>query len=148
MQESLYTKWSEQMNTITIHGRLARDPEIKFFNDDKAVCNISVAVNRAYKDKDGNMVTDFFNCVSYNKQAEILDKYFKKGDGISVQGEMQNNKYTDKEGNKKDKWQIHIDKFDFELLRKGDGESTGKPLDTEPGFVPVDESTDDEKLPF
>ena len=56
MQESLYTKWSEQMNTITIHGRLARDPEIKFFNDDKAVCNISVAVNRAYKDKDGNIV--------------------------------------------------------------------------------------------
>ena len=136
------------MNTITIHGRLARDPEIKFFNDDKAVCNISVAVNRAYKDKDGNMVTDFFNCVSYNKQAEILDKYFKKGDGISVQGEMQNNKYTDKEGNKRDRWQIRIDKFDFELLRKGDGEPTGKPLDTEPGFVPVDESTDDEELPF
>ena len=74
------------MNTITIQGRLARDPEIKFFNDDKAVCNISVAVNRAYKDKDGNIVADFFNCVSYNKQAEILDKYFKKGDGISIQG--------------------------------------------------------------
>jgi single-strand DNA-binding protein len=136
------------MNTITIHGRLARDPEIKFFNDDKAVCNISVAVNRAYKDKDGNIVADFFNCVSYNKQAEILDKYFKKGDGISIQGEMQNNKYTDKEGNKKDKWQIRIDKFDFELLRKGDGEPVSKPLDTEPGFVPVDESTDDEELPF
>lgn len=136
------------MNTITIHGRLTRDPEIKFYNDEKAVCNIAVAVNRAYKDKDGNVVTDFFNCVSYNKQAEILDKYFKKGDGISIQGEMQNSRYTDKEGNKRDRWQIRIDKFDFELLRKGDGEPVSKPLDTEPGFVPVDESTDDEELPF
>lgn len=136
------------MNTITIHGRLARDPEIKFYNDDKAVCNISVAVNRAYKDKDGNIITDFFNCVSYNKQAEILDKYFKKGDGISVQGEMQNNRYTNKEGNKRDKWEIRIDKFDFELSRKGDTETSGGTLDSEPGFVPVDESTDDEELPF
>lgn len=136
------------MNTITIHGRLTRDPEIKFFNDDKAVCNISVAVNRAYKDKDGNIVTDFFNCVGYNKQAEILDKYFKKGDGISVQGEMQNNRYTNKEGNRRDKWEIRIDKFDFELLRKGDAETAGSPLDSELGFVPVDESTDKEKLPF
>lgn len=136
------------MNTITIHGRLTRDPEIKFFNDDKAVCNISVAVNRAYKDKDGNMVIDFFNCVSYNKQAEILDKYFKKGDGISIQGEMQNNRYTNKEGNKRDKWEIRIDKFDFELLRRGDEEISSGSMDSEKGFVPVDESTDDEELPF
>lgn len=136
------------MNTITIHGRLTRDPEIRFFNDDKAVCNISVAVNRAYKDKDGNIITDFFNCVSYNKQAEILDKYFKKGDGISIQGEMQNNRYINKEGNKRDKWEIRIDKFDFELSRKGDTETSGGTLDSEPGFVPVDESTDDEELPF
>ena len=134
------------MNTIIIHGRLTRDPETKFYDNDKAISKISVAVDRAFKDKDGNKVTDFFNCVSFGKQAEILDKYFKKGDGITVAGEMQNERYTDKNGNKRDGWQIRIDKFDFELSRK---EETAKNTAPEgDGFSPIDESTEDEDLPF
>lgn len=135
------------MNQIIIHGRLTRDPETKFFDGDKTMTKLSVAVDRSFKDKDGNKVTDFFNCVSFNKQAEIIDKYFKKGDGITVSGEMQNNTYTDREGKKRDGWQIRIDKFDFELSRK---EQTGETRNdsSENGFSQTDDSTDEEDLPF
>lgn len=132
------------MNQIIIHGRLTRDPDTKFFDGDKTLTKISVAVDRAFKDKDGNKATDFFNCVSFNKQAEIIDKYFKKGDGITVCGEMQNNPYTDRDGNKRDGWQIKIDKFDFELLRR---EQTDR--DRPSSDIPLtDDTTDEEDLPF
>lgn len=134
------------MNLITIHGRLTRDPETKFFDGDKSVCNISVAVDRAFRDKEGKSVSDFFNCFSFNKQAEIIDKYFKKGDGITIVGEMQNNKYIDKDGNNRDKWQIKIDRFDFELSKK-DGSKPNMSEQTEVGsFIEVE--GEDENLPF
>lgn len=132
------------MNLITIHGRLTRDPETKFFDGDKSVCNISVAVDRAFRDKEGKSVSDFFNCFSFNKQAEIIDKYFKKGDGITIVGEMQNNKYIDKDGNNRDKWQIKIDRFDFELSRK----DSSKPNMSEPTEAFVEVEGEDENLPF
>lgn len=136
------------MNSINIHGRLTRDPETKFYDGDKSVCKITVAVDRSFKDKDGNSVTDFFDCACFGKRAETIDKYFKKGDGISIQGEMQNNKYTNKEGNKRDKWEIRIDKFDFEFSRKDSTRPVPADSNAPVGFIPVDGTTDDEELPF
>ena len=136
------------MNSIIIHGRLTRDPETKFYDGDKSICKISVAVDRSFKDKDGNSVTDFFNCTCFGKRAETIDKYFKKGDGISMQGEMQNNRYEDKDGKMRDGWHIKIDKFDFELSRKDGSQSVPSDGNAPVGFTPVDETTDDEELPF
>lgn len=145
-----------KLNCINIHGRLARDTEINFYNGDKSVCKFSVAVNRAFKDKEGNYVADFFNCVSFGKQAEMIDKFFHKGDGISVQGEMQNNKYVDKEGNNRDGWQIKVNSFDWDYKSKGKGETSNEakggagqstPGDDE-GFYPMDDSVEDDDLPF
>ena len=132
------------MNSINIHGRLTKDPETKFYDGDKSVCKISVAVDRAYKNKDGENETDFFNCTCFGKRAETIDKYFKKGDGISIQGEMQNRRYEDDNGKKRDGWQILIEKFDFEKLRKDNAKTASPPE----GFTPVDESSEDEELPF
>lgn len=142
------------MNCINIHGRLTRDPETKYYNGDKTVCKISVAVDRSFKDRDGNAVTDFFNCVCFGKRAEVIEKYFNKGDGISIWGEMQNNRYDDKDGNKRDGWQVQIEKFDFELSRKSDNaqsstRNTGNANSPIPdGFYPIDENSEDEELPF
>ena len=134
------------MNLITIHGRLTRDPETKFFDGDKAVCNISVAVDRGYKDKDGKATADFFNCFCFGKQAEAIDRCFKKGKGIIIVGEMQNNKYTDKDGNNRDKWQIKIDRFYFDFGEK-DGSKSNISEATEVGsFIEVE--GEDENLPF
>ena len=134
------------MNLITIHGRLTRDPETKFFDGDKSVCNISVAVDRGYRDKDGNKGVDYFNCFCFGKQAETIDKYFKKGKGIIIVGEMQNNKYTDKDGNNRDKWQIKIDRFYFGFGEK-DSSKPNISEQTEVGsFIEVE--GEDENLPF
>ena len=106
------------MNNIIIHGRLVREPETNYFNEGKCITKLVVAVDRRFNDKDGNKVSDFFNCVCFGKQAEIIDKYFGKGDGIVLRGEMQNSKYTDKDGNPKDFWQLKIDTFEFPLGKK------------------------------
>ena len=132
------------MNSINIHGRLTRDPESKFY-DGGSVCKISVAVERSYRGKDGKTETDFFNCTCFGKRAETIDKYFKKGDGISIQGEMQNRRYEDDNGNKRDGWQILIEKVDFEKTKKENAQPTSEVPE---GFAPVDDSTEDAALPF
>ena len=131
------------MNSIIIHGRLVRDPETNYFNEGKCVTKLVVAVDRRFGNKDGSKVSDFFNCVCFGAQAELIDKHFTKGDGIAIRGEMQNNRYTDKDGNPKDFWQIKVDAFDFPLGKKA-------------GTVNVDSAADidfttggtDEDLPF
>ncbi len=136
------------MNSIIIHGRLTRDPETKFYDGDKSVCKISVAVDRSFKDKDGKPVTDYFNCTCFGKRAETIDRYFKKGAGIIIRGEMQNNRY-EKDGKMIDGWQIKINEFDFGSPSKKDSSQSAPPDSNAPvGFTPVDETTDDEELPF
>lgn len=131
------------MNNIIIHGRLVREPETNYFNEGKCITKLVVAVDRRFNDKDGNKVSDFFNCVCFGKQAEIIDKYFGKGDGIVLQGEMQNSKYTDKDGNPRDFWQLKIDAFDFPLGKKNNSVAVESVAD-------IDFTTggSDEDLPF
>ena len=136
------------MNNITIHGRLTKDPVMGSFGDGKFKTNFTVAVDRSFTDKDGNRMTDYFNCVAFGKQAEVIDKHFKKGNGITVTGEMQNNKYTDKDGNNRDFWQIKVDKFDFEFAKREEAPKAETPeAEEDVDFVPV-EGIDDEDLPF
>ena len=134
------------MNNIVIHGRIAADPISGSFGDNKSIVKFVVAVDRSFSDANGNKVTDFFNCVSFGKQAEIIDKWFKKGSGITVQGEMQNNRFTDKDGNKRDYWQLNVSKFDFEFGKKEEAPKADAP-GADIDFVPVD-GIDDEDLPF
>jgi single-strand DNA-binding protein len=132
------------MNNIIIHGRLVREPETNYFNEGKCITKLVVAVDRRFNDKDGNKVSDFFNCVCFGKQAEIIDKYFGKGDGIVLRGEMQNSKYTDKDGNPRDFWQLKIDAFEFPLGKKSNSVAVESVAD-------IDFTTggsDEEDLPF
>ena len=84
------------MNKIIIIGRLARDPELKQTNGGTNVCNAVVAVDRSYKDKDGNRQADFFDISAFGAKADFLAKYFAKGDAIAICGAMESRKYTDK----------------------------------------------------
>ena len=97
------------MNSIHIKGRLTRDPELRNTDSGKQVANISVAVNRRFqKDK-----ADFFNVTAWEKSAEFLNKYFRKGQEILVEGEMQSREYTDKDGNKRTAWDIRAENIEF-----------------------------------
>ena len=75
------------MNSICIHGRLTRNPELKSYRNskgaDNSLCRFSVAVNRNYGDD-----ADFFNCTVFGKRAEVIDKYFSKGSEIIIRGRI------------------------------------------------------------
>lgn len=82
------------MNLICIDGRLTKDPTIEEVgNNKKKVARFSIACQR---DKDNS---DFINCVAWENNAEFLTKYFKKGDGINISGELRVDNYTNKDGN-------------------------------------------------
>lgn len=97
------------MNNATILGRLGRDPETTFSKDGKAICKFSVGVTRKFNKE----VTDWFNCASFGKTAELIQQYFKKGNQIALQGEIQFGDYTDKDGVKRYTTTLVVNTFDF-----------------------------------
>jgi len=86
------------MNKAILIGRLTKDPELRSTPTGRNVCQFSVAVNRTYTNASGEREADFINCVVWDKQAENLAKYQKKGNQIAVEGRIQTRNYDDKDG--------------------------------------------------
>ena len=100
------------LNKIILMGRLVRDPELKTTNSDIPVCKFTVAVNRPYQ-KDKEQKADFINVTAWRGTAEFVSKYFNKGSIIIVEGKLQNNDYTDKDGVKHYSMQVIADGVNF-----------------------------------
>ena len=98
------------LNTITIHGYLGRDPELKEYRNARGetgkLCNVTVGVSRV---GDG---TDWFDCTFFGKKAEVVDKFFSKGSQIIVMGRMQADT-VEKDGRKHKYWKLIASDFDF-----------------------------------
>lgn len=89
-------------NKAILGGRLTADPELKTTPSGKAVTSFTVAVTRRVKSKDGeNTETDFINCTAWDKTAEFITQYFRKGSSICVVGSQQSRTWTDQQGNKR-----------------------------------------------
>lgn len=87
------------LNRVILMGRLTRDPDFKQTQSDIAMCKFSVAVERQFKDsKTGERLTDFLDCTAFRGTAEFISRYFSKGNMILVEGNIQNNNYTDNNG--------------------------------------------------
>ena len=88
------------MNKIFLMGRLTADPEVRYSQGEKqtAVARYRIAVDRRFK-RDGDPDADFFNCTAFGKQAEFCEKYLHKGTKVVVEGRLQNDNYTNKDGN-------------------------------------------------
>lgn len=86
------------MNKALLIGRLTRDPELRATFTGRNVCQFSIAVNRNFTNANGEREADFINCVVWDKQAENLVKYQKKGNQIAVDGRIQTRNYEDKDG--------------------------------------------------
>ena len=88
------------MNKVIIIGRLGRDPELKYTQSGQAVCNVSVATDETYKDKDGKKVelTEWHRVQLWRHQAEFAGKYLSKGRLVCVEGKLQTRKWEDKDG--------------------------------------------------
>ena len=89
------------MNKIILMGNLTRDPEIRYTQGENAlaVARFSLAINRRFA-KQGDTEVDYFNCTAFGKQAEFIEKYFRKGSRMLVSGRVQNDNYTNKNGEK------------------------------------------------
>lgn len=107
------------INNVVLVGRLTADPELKEVGEGKVV-NFTVACQRSYKNADGEYETDFIQCNVWNKVAENMKEYCHKGDVIVVKGSLQTASYEDKEGNKKYKTDVRVDKVTFLSSKKGD----------------------------
>lgn len=119
------------MNKIILMGRLTRDPETK--PGETPLAKFSLAVGRRGKDE-----TDYFNCVSFGKQAEFVERYLRKGTKVIVCGRMQNDNYTNKDGKKVYGFQIVTDEIDFCESKKAQSEAQEAEAEENPfdGFPP------------
>ena len=110
------------MNKVILMGRLTRDPEVRYSQNanSTAVGRFSIAVDRRFK-REGQPDADFFNCTSFGKQAEFVEKYLKKGTKVVVSGSIQNDNYTDKDGNQRYSVQIICDEIEFAESKNSQG---------------------------
>lgn len=86
------------INSVCLVGRLTRDPELKYTTSNIAVATFSLAVNRNFKDANGERETDFINCVIWRQQAENLANWAKKGALIGITGRIQTRSYENQQG--------------------------------------------------
>ena len=103
------------MNKAILMGRLTRDPEIRYSQGDNsmAIAKFSLAVDRRYKKQGDEVTADFFNCTAFGKLAEIVEKYVIKGSKVLITGRIQNDNYTNKDGQKVYGIKIMVDELDF-----------------------------------
>lgn len=102
------------MNKVFLMGRLTRDPEVRYSQgqNQSAVARFSIAVDRRFK-REGDPNADFFNCTVFGKQAEFVERYLYKGTKIVVVGRIQNNNYTNKDGQMVYGTTIMVDEIEF-----------------------------------
>ena len=102
------------MNKVILMGNLTRDPEIRYSQGENslAIARFSIAVNRRFS-RQGDTDTDFFNCTAFGKLAEFVEKYFKQGSRMLLTGRVQNDNYTNKNGERVYSVQIMADEIEF-----------------------------------
>ena len=100
------------MNKVIMMGRLTRDPEVSSSASGTTFARFSIAVDRRFK-REGEPDADFFNCTSFGKQAEFVERYLKKGTKVVVNGRLQNDNYTKKEGQKVYGVRIMVEEIEF-----------------------------------
>lgn len=84
------------MNIVTLAGRLTSDPELRQSQNGTASCRFTVAVNRKFKNPQGEYEADFISCVAFKQTAEFVSRYFSKGKMIILNGTLRTGSYTDK----------------------------------------------------
>lgn len=108
-------------NIVVLTGRLTADPELKTTQSGLSVTSFSIAVDRRSGEE---RLTDFINIVAWRQQAELVAKYFKKGNLIGIQGSIQTRKYTDKNGNNRTAFEVVANNIQF-VESKRDSASAG-----------------------
>ena len=97
------------MNNVSLTGRITKDPEIKFTQSGNTYVMFSIAVNRKYKDANGERQTDFIPCVAWNNQANFINDYITKGNLIEITGNIQTRTYQTQSGENRQVVEVVVD---------------------------------------
>ena len=111
------------LNRVVLIGRLTKDPELRYTPNGVAVCNFTLAVDRSFKNAQGEREADFIPCVVYRKQAESCAEYLAKGKIAAVDGRLQIRSYTGNDGQRR--WVTEVIAEDVHFLSPKDGGSSG-----------------------
>ena len=130
-------------NSVHLMGRLTADPELKTFGDGVVVCNFTVAINRPVA-KGEHPEADFVRCVAWRQTAELLEKYFGKGDRVGIEGRIQVRNYETKDGEKRTATEVQVEPIAF-IEKKG--QSTAVTTSSAP-TSPESFMEDDDELPI
>lgn len=149
-------------------GRLTKTPELRYTSNNKAVCKYTLAVNRRFKPKNVDVQdVDFINCVVFGKAAEFAEKNFQKGQMISVVGRLQVQSWKDNDGNTRWSTDVIVEEQYFAGNKGGSSnnhksnasanttsknqpkqQTTNYNNTPDGGFYPIDETIEDDDLPF
>jgi single-strand DNA-binding protein len=148
------------MNKVILIGRLTRDPEIRHTQSSEpiAIARYTVAVNRRFK-RDNEPDADFIPCVSFGKQADFIEKYFKKGMQIGIVGRINVRSWEDPQGQRRWQTEVIAEEQEFTESRsafEARGNNANRqqtpqqaPSNYEPdGFSAIEVTMDDDDLPF
>ena len=144
------------MNKAILVGRLTRDPEVKNTTTGKSVASFTLAVDRRFKNKDGQKEADFINIVVWGKQAEFAAQYLSKGSQISLSGRLQVSSYDAQDGNRRYVTEVVADEINFINTGKKDGGNNANAQQsnesTNMSVMGLDEDfhlmADDDDIPF
>ena len=130
------------INTVTLVGRLTKDPELRYTQTGKGVATFTLAVTRPFKNQNGDYEADFINCQTWGKAAENLANYMRKGSKVGVVGRIQTRNYENNQGQKVYVTEVVAEQVTF-LESKNEQSKQQQPQ--EPIGEPVDIKDD---LPF
>ena len=136
------------MNKVILMGRLVKDPEVRYSQSAEpiAVARYTLAVNRRFK-RQNEPEADFINCIAFGKSGEFAEKYFKKGQQVSIIGRIQVRSWSDQEGKKHWSTEVIVEE---QYFAEGKKNSESKPVDSNKsdGFYTIDEDIEEDDLPF
>ena len=124
------------INRVVLVGRITRDPETQQTNTGIPYVRFTVAVNRPFKDQNGERPADFINCIAWRQQAEFMTNFVKKGNQLAIEGRIQVNSYKDASGNNRQVFDVLVESVsNLEPVSKNDGYQPQPPFGN--GLQPV-----------
>ncbi len=122
------------VNKVILVGNLGRDPEVRYAPSGGAICNVTIATTRNWKNKDSGEKmeeTEWHRVVFFDRLAEVAGEYLKKGRSVYVEGRLKTRKWTDKDG--VEKYTTEITATDMQMLGSREGMGGGAPAGEEEG---------------
>lgn len=141
------------LNKVILIGRLTKDPDLRHTPNGTSVASFSIANNRTYvAGGEKKELVSYFNCVAWNKLADLIAQYCKKGNRVALEGRLQQRSWDDQEGKKRTTVEVVVDNVQFLTPRDSQHEGIIEPSHAQDSYSPPAETgshpLSDDDIPF